>query len=313
MILYNYGFSNYSEKIRLLLGYKGISWESVEVPSHGPKPDFTHLTGGYRRVPALQIGADVYCDTRLIAEVLESLFPNPTIYPGACTARTKAQCETIIYWAENSLMRPLALYVTGLHANKFPLAFHLDRAKLHGKTPPSLERVRQSAKTYFPQVKAQLHWIEGLLSGGQNYILSDSLSLADLAVYQCPWFIEKIVGDLSLLDDMPKLLQWTARISQIGWGNSSSTTNEAALHLARVSSPEDLISCPSYEMSEEIKLGEMVEVSPFGEDSSTYGWLHYADESRLTVRNVATDLGDVFIHFPRLGYRIRARQVEDIR
>jgi glutathione S-transferase len=123
--------------------------------------------------------------------------------------------------------------------------------------PPSLERVRRSAKTYFPQVKAQLHWIEGLLSGGQNYILSDSLSLADLAVYQCPWFIEKIVGDLSLLDDMPKLLQWTARISQIGWGNNSTTTKEAALDLARVSSPEELLSSPNYDISEEIKLGEM--------------------------------------------------------
>ena len=76
MILYNYDFSNYSEKIRLLLGYKGVSWKSVEVPSYGHKPGFTHLTGGYRRAPVLQIGADVYCDTRLIAEVLESLFPN---------------------------------------------------------------------------------------------------------------------------------------------------------------------------------------------------------------------------------------------
>jgi glutathione S-transferase len=313
VILYNYDFSNYSEKIRLLLGYKGVSWKSVEVPSHGPKPDFTHLTGGYRRAPVLQIGADVYCDTRLIAEVLESLFPNPTIYPGGCEARTKAQCETIIYWVENSLMRPLALYVTGLYANKFPLAFHLDRAKLHGKAPPSLEKVRQSAKTYFPQVKAQLHWIEGLLSSGQNYILSDSLSLADLAVYQCPWFIQKIVGDLSLLDDMPKLLQWTARVSEIGWGDSSSMTSQVALDLARVSSPLALTSSPSYEMSEEINIGEMVEVSPFGEDSSTYGWLVYADESRLIIRNAATDLGDVFVHFPRLGYRVRARQVGDFR
>ena len=66
-------------------------------------------------------------------------------------------------------------------------------------------------------------------------------------------------------------------------------------------------------MSEEIKLGEMVEVSPFVEESSTYGWLEYADESRLIVRNPATDLGEVFIHFPRLGYRIRARHVGDSR
>ena len=35
-----------------------------------PKPDLTPLTGGYRRIQVLQVGADVFCDTQVIlAEV----------------------------------------------------------------------------------------------------------------------------------------------------------------------------------------------------------------------------------------------------
>ena len=59
-ILHHYERSNFSEKARLLLAVKGLSWRSVEVPSTAPKPDFTPLTGGHRRTPALQIGADIY-------------------------------------------------------------------------------------------------------------------------------------------------------------------------------------------------------------------------------------------------------------
>jgi glutathione S-transferase len=51
-----------------------------------PKPDLLALTGGYRRTPNLQIGADIYCDTALIARVLDELQPSPTLYPAAGAA-----------------------------------------------------------------------------------------------------------------------------------------------------------------------------------------------------------------------------------
>ena len=54
-------------------------WRSVTVPMVAPKPDLTALTGGYRKVPVMQIGADVYCDTRLIAEVIDEQLPGGMI------------------------------------------------------------------------------------------------------------------------------------------------------------------------------------------------------------------------------------------
>ena len=59
LILHHYNESPYAEKIRALLGYKGLSWRSVMMPRIAPKPDMVALTGGYRTVPVLQIGADV--------------------------------------------------------------------------------------------------------------------------------------------------------------------------------------------------------------------------------------------------------------
>src|SRR2546422_4569969 len=83
LILHHYDASPFSEKIRKIFGMKRLAWRAVEQPSMMPKPDLVPLTGGYRRIPVLQIGADVYCDTQLIVRVLERLHPAPTLYPGA--------------------------------------------------------------------------------------------------------------------------------------------------------------------------------------------------------------------------------------
>ena len=71
LILHHYPSSPFAEKVRLVLGFKQLPWKSVIIPSVMPKPDVVALTGGYRRTPVLQIGADIYCDTSLICEVLE--------------------------------------------------------------------------------------------------------------------------------------------------------------------------------------------------------------------------------------------------
>jgi hypothetical protein len=46
--------SPFSEKVRLVLGYKQLAWKSVIVPAIMPKPDVVALTGGYRKTPFLQ-------------------------------------------------------------------------------------------------------------------------------------------------------------------------------------------------------------------------------------------------------------------
>ena len=81
LILHHHDPSPFAEKIRLVFGLKALDWASVQVPMVMPKPDLTLLTGGYRKAPVLQIGADVYCDTSLIARELEARHPKPGLFP----------------------------------------------------------------------------------------------------------------------------------------------------------------------------------------------------------------------------------------
>ena len=117
LILHHYDFSNYSEKVRLVLGLKGLTWRSVEIPPTLPKPDYIPLTGGYRRTPALQIGADVFCDTTRIIEELEHRFPEPTIYPGPDTAAQRAFIAGLERWTDSTLTRNTINYISCEHAH----------------------------------------------------------------------------------------------------------------------------------------------------------------------------------------------------
>ncbi len=62
IILHHYAGSLFSEKIRLLLGYLKLPWKSVVTAPIMPRPLLMPLTGGYRRTPNMQQGADVWCD-----------------------------------------------------------------------------------------------------------------------------------------------------------------------------------------------------------------------------------------------------------
>ena len=90
IILHHYPLSPYSEKIRLALGLKGVAWKSVEIPVWTPRPKLTPMTGGYRRTPILQIGAEFYCDTLHILRVVEGLGSSGSLYPKGQEALVKA-------------------------------------------------------------------------------------------------------------------------------------------------------------------------------------------------------------------------------
>ena len=304
LILHHYDFSNFSEKVRLVLGLKDFTWSSVEIPAYEPKPDYTPLTGGYRRTPALQIGADLYCDTALILDVLERLRPTPSLYPGPDPLRSRAFSEGLTAWAESQLIRSVALYITGVHAKAFPPEFHADRAHLHGKATPDIARVEASAATYQSQVWPQIARIEGLLSAGHDYILGDEMSLADISIYEAPWFIETIGGPCERLGALPKTRAWMRRIARMGHGRRQALTAHDALEVALHAEPA-AVEVADYDAPEGVQIGDAVIVTPMNERSPAAGTLAYLDAERVTLRTHHDRVGDVCIHFPRLGYRLR--------
>ena len=309
LILHHYDFSNYSEKVRLVLGLKDLAWHSVIIPAWAPKPDYTPLTAGYRRTPALQIGADVYCDTHLIVEVLEELAPTPTLYPGTDVAGTRALTAALVHWAEVSLFRPLALYITGRHAARFPDAFHADRARLHGRPVPSVAQVEASALKYQAQIQPQLAHIEALLGSGTPWVLGEAPGLADLALYEAPWFLETIGGADALPAGLPRLRAWMERVAAIGHGRAQAMTAAQALAVAHASRPRAPAAGSVWPVPEGVSRGDAVTVRPLDEDAPASGRLVAVDASRITLASTSAATGEVHVHFPRLGYRLgRARR-----
>src|SRR3954453_12565477 len=95
LILHHYDPSPYSEKVRLGFGLKGLAWVSVELPQIMPKPNLTALTGGYRKTPVLQIGADIYCASPFIMRELDRRYPPPSLYPVR-----GGPADALAWWAE---------------------------------------------------------------------------------------------------------------------------------------------------------------------------------------------------------------------
>ncbi len=101
LILHHYPTSPFAEKARLMLGFKQLSWRSVMIPPLMPKPDLTALTGGYRKTPVLQVGADIYCDTALIARRLEAEKATPALLPDAQAFNVSLLAQ----WADSVLFQ----------------------------------------------------------------------------------------------------------------------------------------------------------------------------------------------------------------
>ena len=143
LILHHYPRSPFSEKVRAILGFKGLRWTSVIIPMIMPKPDVLALTGGYRKTPLLQVGADIYCDTALIADVLERLAPTPTLYPAESAGLTRIQA----HWADSTLFWTAIAYsfqpagLQSIFGNQPPenmKAFMADRLQHARKLPRQL-------------------------------------------------------------------------------------------------------------------------------------------------------------------------------
>ena len=61
LILPHYDFSSYSEKVRLVLGLKGLTWRSVEISPVLPKPDYSSLERCAAVAKPLQLNFNGFC------------------------------------------------------------------------------------------------------------------------------------------------------------------------------------------------------------------------------------------------------------
>ena len=301
IILHHYPMSPFAEKVRLILGFKGLRWSSVHIPNIMPKPDLTALTGGYRKTPVLQIGADIYCDTALIADVLEERAPKPTLYPGgvAGASRILAQwADSTLFWtAVAYTMQPAGL--PHLFAGAPPesiKAFGDDRAVFRANLP----RMRPGdASAAFALYVERLE--ETL--GTREFFFGTAPSIADFSVYHCLWFVLRGGPLAQILESFPALQGWRARMAAFGHGTHEKLDSAAAITIARDSTPEK--SSGNID-SHGLAVGDraVAAATDTGTDPIE-GTLYGADKTCFALAREDQRAGRVVVHFPRLGFELR--------
>ncbi|MCX7175313.1 MAG: glutathione S-transferase family protein [Proteobacteria bacterium] len=308
-ILHHYPASPFAEKIRLMLGFRQLPWRSVHIPMIMPKPDLTALTGGYRRTPVAQIGADIYCDTALIARLLERLQPSPSLYPQP----QATNANLLALWADSSLFSAAVAYAfqpAGMQAMFGQLGpeqiakFIEDRKEMRkgGSSPRmGLDQAWGALLNYLPWLESQL---AGRDSSQPGFFCGSAATIADFAIYHPLWFIRRAGPLAALLDPYPRLTAWYARMSEFGHGPAEPLSSSDALVIARETAPDEL---PKVELRQVdgCALGDEVTVSAtdYGTDP-VRGELVMSSVDEIVIRRDDERAGVVQVHFPRLGYRI---------
>jgi glutathione S-transferase len=308
VILHHYPMSPYAEKARKALGIKRLAWRSVTIPVIMPKPDLMPLTGGYRKTPVMQIGADIYCDTQCILRELERRFPEPTLYPGA----SEGICWATTMVADRPFFQASVAVIFGsLKPSDLQPGFVEDREKLSGGRF-DFEAMAARGPYAKDQWRAYADWIERQLADGRPFLLGPAASLADLSMFIEVWFLKNAYrGAAALLEPFGRLREWDARIRALGHGRKSDLTSAEALAIGTRAAPATPVRADPAEPNG-LKPGDRVTVAP-----DDYGRVPVAGEvvsssaQHIAIRRRDPVAGEVVVHFPRAGFAVaKAEQVE---
>jgi glutathione S-transferase len=300
-ILHHYPNSPFSEKIRLILGYKGISWQSVVIPLTTPQPDLVVLTGGHRKAPVLQIGADIYCDFSLIADVLEHMVPWPTLYPEP----SKGMARILAQWADTTL------FSTAMAFSTQPKGME----QLFEHAPPDAAkafsedcRAMSAGLALLPPEDAAAAYRSCLrrLSDtldDRPFLLGDVPCITDFSVYAPLWFTRIRTSVLAdILNATPAVLDWMDRMAALGHGPMEKFSASGAIAVAAASEPA-MLHDDIFQDEHGIALGSRVEIRPLSvAPEPADGELIAATRLHYTLRRTDEKVGTVHVHFPRIGY-----------
>jgi glutathione S-transferase len=300
-ILHQYAGSPFSEKLRLVFGLKRLRWAAVEIPVIMPKPDVVALTGGYRRTPVLQLGADIYCDTALAAKVIERLQPAPTLFPASAPL-----AEQIAQWADSTLfwcavpwaMQPASAAVLMGGAPPEALkAFAADRA------PFTAGLKRLTVPEARIQVLRHAGALERQLADGRAFLFGAEVSIADFSVAHCLWFIRRARPVAGILEPFVALGRWLDRMLAFGHGERIKVGSAEAIAVAAAAGRH---AAAQVRPGEGLEAGMPVTVAAtdYGVDPVA-GALCGLDDDEIVVERTDIRAGTVHVHFPRAGFQVR--------
>lgn len=307
LILHHYDASPFAEKARLMLGFKQLSWRSVDIPRIMPKPDLVALTGGYRKTPVLQVGADIYCDTALIARRLDAEKATPALFPEG----QEFVAASFAQWVDSQIFQHAVSLVfqpesVAVRFGKLPpeavKAFVADRAGLFSGGSATRLPV-EVAKHNWPSLMAR---VEQQLAREEGDFLFGEPSIADFSLAHCLWFLKGTPVTAPLVDAYPNVSAWLGRVLGFGHGASSALSADDAIAIARAATPaalpdEQFVEPNGFAVAQRVQIA----ATDYGVDP-VEGELVFAGVEELILRREDERAGTVHVHFPRLGFAIQA-------
>ncbi len=301
IILHHYPASPVSEKVRVALGIKKLAWRSVEIPRVPPKPDVMPLSGGYRRTPIMQVGADIYCDSQCILREIHCRHPRPASFPGDSEGVTWALGR----WTD-ALFDTAVRLSMGANADQLPETFLQDRGRLFFGPNWNTGKLKADVPHVATQLRAQFGWIDRQLADGRNYLPGAVPGLLDAMIYYLVWFTRgRWQGGPNLLAEFTRLEKWEQRVKELGHGKPTPMTSAEAIELARSSKT----ATPEHADPKDpqgLRVGQAVTVVSDLDsgEAPVEGAIRMLDANTVAILREDPRVGTVCVHFPRVGYRI---------
>ena len=165
MILYGSSLSPYVRKVLACCGEKGIEVELKPTGAPNFDPDYLDASP-FRKMPALRDGDYLLADSSAIVHYLEAKFPEKPLIPAEPKSRGKA-----IWFEEFS--------DTVLVSCGGKIFYNLIVAPRFLGKPGDEEAARQAELNDLPPI---LDYLETVVPADGGYLVSDELTLADIAV-----------------------------------------------------------------------------------------------------------------------------------
>ena len=300
VILHHYPQSPVSEKVRVVLGIKGLAWKSVLIPRLPPKPNLMPLTGGYRLTPVMQIGADIYCDTKCIIRELERRFPSPTLFPGGA----EGMVWGVGQWTDGALFQDVVTVALVEMSPNMPPEFLADRGPLYFGPGFSLEAIKADYTECLANVRTQFGWMDDRLKI-RTFMLGSEPGLPDALAYYLVWFLrDRMAEGDQFLRQFGNLVAWEQHVNDIGHGTPEEMSDTDALDIAKGAEPKTPEQAdPGDPLG--LNVGDQVTIEAATGGAQVAGTLHSLSANHLAILRQDERVGRVCVHFPRLGNRVK--------
>lgn len=224
LTLYQFEISPFCDKIRRVLNVKNVPYAIEEVPPTKTLSVVRKLNPA-GKLPFLVADGTVVADSTDIAYWLEEKYPEPRLVPE--DPRERGLCHVLEDWADESLyFYEMRLRFTLPHnARRFiPELVKHERSLVQKLAPLAMPIVlrrtvaaqgvgKKPLEVVLRDVERHLDAIAGLLAAGNDWLLGDRITLADISVFAQLFCIRASDEGGRMVAARPAVAAWMARVA----------------------------------------------------------------------------------------------------